>query len=89
MSEAQIHPEDLLDRAQRGSLAGDELSLFAAHLARCSACRFEFSLAPALYVHARLAPDDAALINRAVAKTGLARRYERRNPVARRYPRRR
>jgi anti-sigma factor RsiW len=62
----QIHPEDLLDRAQQGFLGPDERHLLEKHLARCSACRFERSLAPALYAELDFAPGDDALIARVI-----------------------
>src|SRR6266699_5154456 len=78
MSAAQIHPEDLLDRARRGSLAADEQRLLTKHLARCAACRFELSLAPALYAHIELGAGDDELLARAIAKAGRARGYAQR-----------
>lgn len=65
----QIHPEDLLDRARQGSLGTDERRLLETHLARCPACRFELTLAPALYAELELGPGDDALIARATATT--------------------
>jgi anti-sigma factor RsiW len=66
MTAPQIHPEDLLDRARRGSLGSDERRLLEKHLARCSACRFEISLAPALYAELDFGPGDDALVARAI-----------------------
>jgi hypothetical protein len=86
MNETEIHPEELLERARQGSLARGDEGLLEAHLSGCSACRFELSLAPALYIHLELTPQDDALIARAVAKTGLMRRQERRSPVRRAIP---
>jgi hypothetical protein len=78
MSAPQIHPEDLLDRARGGRLVADERRLLERHLARCAACRFELSLAPALFVHVELDSAEIALAARAVAKVrpqlGRARR---------------
>jgi hypothetical protein len=86
MNQAQIHPEELLERARAGTLAREDARLLESHLASCSACRFELSLAPALYVHQKLTPPDDALITRAVAKTGLIRLHERRSPFRRAIP---
>jgi len=75
MSSPQIHPEDLLDRARAGSLAPDEERLLRRHLARCAACRFELSLAPALFAQMELGDDDEALVTRAIGRTRPMRRY--------------
>jgi hypothetical protein len=77
MSAPQIHPEDLLDRARKGSLGGDEQRLLKKHLAMCAACRFELSLAPGLFAHVALRSEDDALVARAVARTSPMR-YARR-----------
>jgi hypothetical protein len=85
MSAPQIHPEDLLDRARLGRLAAEEHRLLEKHLARCAACRFELSLAPALFVHMEIDSADAALVARAVASVSptmrRARRGARRKPI--------
>ena len=65
MTAPQIHPEDLLDRARQGLLATDQRRLLEKHLSHCSACRFELSLAPALYAELDFAPGDDVLIARA------------------------
>lgn len=39
-----MHPEELLDREQRGALNAAERELLQAHLARCAACRLERQL---------------------------------------------
>lgn len=75
---AEIHPEDLLDRAKHGGLAFDQERLLQTHLDRCAACRFELSLAPALYHSVELRAKDQALIARAVANVSRAPLYERR-----------
>jgi hypothetical protein len=75
MNAPQIHPEDLLDRARAGSLAPDEQRLLRRHLARCATCRFELSLAPALFAQMDLDDADEALVTRAIGRTRPARRY--------------
>lgn len=40
----EVHPEELLDREQRGPLSAAERDLLSAHLARCAACRMERKL---------------------------------------------
>lgn len=41
MSVIEVHPEELLDREQRGTLSATERELLGAHLVRCAACRME------------------------------------------------
>ncbi len=41
MSVVGLHPEELLDRAQRGQLSEQERARLDAHLAHCAACRVE------------------------------------------------
>ncbi|HXI57153.1 MAG TPA: zf-HC2 domain-containing protein, partial [Polyangia bacterium] len=86
MNDTQIHPEDLLDRAKRQTLDGGDERLLRAHLDGCAACRFELSLAPALYRHVRLDAGDHALIARAIKKTRDLNRAERSPTVWRRMP---
>jgi TolA-binding protein len=45
MSAREAHPEDLIDRARRGTASEAELGDLAEHLARCPSCRFESALA--------------------------------------------
>ncbi len=44
MSVAELHPEDLLDREESGTLTEAEEVLLRAHLAHCKACRMERAL---------------------------------------------
>lgn len=44
MSIAELHPEDLLDREESGTLTEAEEGLLRAHLAHCAACRMERTL---------------------------------------------
>jgi TolA-binding protein len=41
MSSPELHPDDLLDKEDRGALSSDEHSRLVDHLALCSVCRFE------------------------------------------------
>ena len=45
MSSVDLHPEELIDRARRGAISVEETARLRAHLAGCSACRFEHLLA--------------------------------------------
>ncbi len=45
MSSVDLHPEELIDRARRGGISVEEAARLRAHLAGCSACRFEHLLA--------------------------------------------
>jgi hypothetical protein len=82
MSAPDIHPEDLLDRAKRGSLAAPEQRLLDKHLAQCSACRFELAVAPALYGQIELRAEDDALLARAVGRAVASPWRARRTPLA-------
>jgi tetratricopeptide (TPR) repeat protein len=44
MSIIEVHPEELLDREQRGELTPRDQAQLSAHLARCAACRLERQL---------------------------------------------
>lgn len=88
MNAPHIHPEDLLDRARRGSLTAEEQRILDKHLAHCVVCRFELSLAPAFYTQIELGPADQALLDRAVARTVAAPWYAKRSPFGRRVSRR-
>ncbi|MFZ5439935.1 MAG: tetratricopeptide repeat protein [Myxococcota bacterium] len=41
MESLDLHPEDLFDKAARGTATPDDLSRIEAHLAACATCRFE------------------------------------------------
>lgn len=77
MSAARIHPEDLIDRAKQGALRTDQERLLKSHLDTCAACRFELSLASALYQIVELRAEDQAVIARAIASVSRAPRPER------------
>jgi hypothetical protein len=72
VSAIDLHPEDLLDRARRGVLSADEAARLRAHLAGCSACRFEHVLAD----DCALSEDDSAItrVQRAAARAVRERR---------------
>jgi tetratricopeptide (TPR) repeat protein len=73
---ADLHPEDLLDRAASGTLGEAERPILEAHLAQCSACRFELrarkdfaaELGPELPVH-----DGALLVTAALERAASHR----------------
>lgn len=44
MSIIEVHPEELLDREQRGELSETERAMLFAHLGRCAPCRLERQL---------------------------------------------
>ena len=44
MNVVDLHPEDLLDKLERGALSAEEKSRLEAHLAGCTECRFEISV---------------------------------------------
>lgn len=44
MKVVDIHPEELIDKLNAGSLSGAEHERLSAHLAQCAACRFEISV---------------------------------------------
>ncbi|HEY3494468.1 MAG TPA: zf-HC2 domain-containing protein [Polyangiaceae bacterium] len=44
MSSVDIHPEELLDKLERGTLTSAERARLSSHLAACEVCRFELTL---------------------------------------------
>jgi anti-sigma factor RsiW len=44
MTRFDLHPEDLLERAQRGTASDAELARLEQHLAECAVCRVERAL---------------------------------------------
>ena len=83
MIAARIHPEDLIDQAKHGALRTDQERLLKSHLDGCAACRFELSLAPALYQSIELRAQDQAVIARAIANVSRAPRHDRRGKLGR------
>ncbi|HVZ71591.1 MAG TPA: tetratricopeptide repeat protein [Polyangia bacterium] len=66
MTTADLHPEDMLDAARRGTLAGAAVSDLRAHLDRCAACRVSLTLPDDLRAEAAPTAADAALLARLV-----------------------
>lgn len=48
MNVVDLHPEDLIDKLESGSLTADERARLEAHLGACAECRFEVSVRAAL-----------------------------------------
>ncbi len=84
---ADEHPEELIDRVRRGSLAPEEQGTLQPHLEGCAVCALQISLAPQF--EREVAPQlrDALLSERAVE---VALQRMRRSPRVRvrRFPRR-
>lgn len=66
MSTPSLHPEELLDRARRGTLDAEQAELLEAHVRECAACAFE----QAADFETELEPDvdDDALVDRAIER---------------------
>src|SRR5882724_12426441 len=56
-----LHPEDMLDAARRGTLAAAAIEDLRAHLGRCVACRMSLTLPDDLQVEAAVKDSDALL----------------------------
>ena len=63
---ADEHPEELIDRAQRGGLDADEQTMLQQHLALCSVCALQLSLASRFERELATQPRDALSSERAV-----------------------
>jgi TolA-binding protein len=57
-----LHPEEMLDSARRGTLAGAAVEDLRAHLDRCAACRVSLTLPDELHAEAAVTRADDALI---------------------------
>ncbi len=64
MSRIDLHPEELLDRAQSGTASKEELLRLEAHLASCRACRFERALVVDSALSTAPRPGDDLLVDR-------------------------
>jgi tetratricopeptide (TPR) repeat protein len=73
MSIAELHPEDLLDRAARGVLTGDERARLDEHLRGCAACRLELEMRAefAMELQAAERAAHAKLLEGALALSGV------------------
>jgi hypothetical protein len=74
VSSVDLHPEELIDRARRGAISVEETARLRAHLAGCSACRFEHLLADDC---ARAAEGDGSPAGDAVVWARVQRRARR------------
>jgi TolA-binding protein len=57
-----LHPEEMLDAARRGTLGASGVEDLRAHLARCAACRLSLTLPDDLRVEAAVTSADDALL---------------------------
>jgi TolA-binding protein len=57
-----LHPEEMLDAARRGTLAGGAAEDLRAHLDRCAACRASLTLPDELHAEAAVTSADDALL---------------------------
>jgi TolA-binding protein len=80
MTRVDLHPEELLDRADSGALSREERVRVEAHLASCSACRFEHALVGDCKRGAATQPGDDVVVERIRASVTRALE-ERRRPV--------
>jgi hypothetical protein len=76
------HPEELIDRARRSALAPEEQAALERHLAGCSVCAGQVSLAARFERDLAPQPRDELLYQRAVE--GAIQRLQRSPPVRRR-----
>jgi hypothetical protein len=64
MTRFDLHPEDLLERASRGTANADELSRLTQHLAGCFVCRVERALVVQAALDAAPLPDEELVVAR-------------------------
>lgn len=79
MTRIDLHPEELLDRAQSGIASADEQQRLKAHLDVCSACRFEHALGAECRESAAPQADDELVMAR--IRASVSRALERRSYV--------
>lgn len=88
MTRIDLHPEELLDRAENGLASKEERSRLEAHLASCSACRFEQALIADCKRSTAVQPGDSVVVDRiraSVARTLKERRHPASIGVGRRF----
>lgn len=85
MTRFDLHPEDLLERAQRGALAAADLARLSQHLAECAVCRVERALREQAAQDAVPLRDEQLLLARIKRDVNA----ELRAPTARRAPKKR
>jgi TolA-binding protein len=61
-----LHPEEMLDAARRGTLGAAAIGDLQAHLGRCAACRMTLMLGDDLRAEAAVTSADSALLSRMV-----------------------
>jgi TolA-binding protein len=76
-----LHPEEMLDAARRGTLGAAAADDLHAHLARCAACRLSLTLPEELHAESAVTSADDALLARLVS--GALRGEPRVAPEAR------
>jgi hypothetical protein len=77
MTRIDLHPEELLDRAQSGAASADEQARLKTHLDVCSACRFEHALGADCRNSAEPQADDDIVMAR--IRASVTRALERRS----------
>ena len=72
MTTIDLHPEEMLDAARRGTLAAGAVEDLRAHLGRCAACRLSLTLPDDLQAEGAVTNADDALLARMVSGALLA-----------------
>lgn len=85
MTRFDLHPEDLLERAERGALSAADLARYNQHLAECAVCRVERALRSQAAQDTVPLRDEELLLARIKRDVGA----ELRAPSARRAPKKR
>jgi TolA-binding protein len=85
MTRFDLHPEDLLERAERGALPAADLARLEQHLAECTVCRVERALRAQAMLDSAPLRDEQLLLAR--VKRDVAQQLQ--NPTLRRAPRKR
>jgi TolA-binding protein len=74
MSRIDLHPEDLADLQQEGSLTEREEQILEEHLEQCSACAFEQVLREDFAAELQATPDDDEVVDRVLDRVVPSRR---------------